>query len=445
MSLQFRGKAPSPSYKLIMIGLLLLSTPFLLFPGGYRLLALLLLPAIWLMRWALVGRVTPQTPLDWPILLILVMILVSMWATFDLSFSMGKITGLLLGIILYYAIVDLAGTEASLKVVITIFFLFGVALAIISALGTRWLYKLPLIEPLLSNLPRVFQGIPGAEEGFHPNQVGGVLILFIPLQVVSLIYWIRQTLPRSGHASRSKSSLQGIRRDKIADVLAVSFTGLSLLITAGVLLLTQSRGAIGGLAVGLVSIAAIRTRWGKVLAVFGLVALLVAIGSGALNDLATSNWEPEVTGTLNLASRLEIWSRALQGLRDFPFSGMGMNTFRRVMLVLYPAFSFSPTWNFGHAHNHLLQVGLDLGIPGLVAYLALWLGAGFLLGQTVLQARPPYYKAVALGLIGSFIAHFVYGLTDTVALGAKPGFVFWWALGLVAATHHLFYRDKLIS
>jgi hypothetical protein len=33
-------------------------------------------------------------------------------------------------------------------------------------------------------------------------------------------------------------------------------------------------------------------------------------------------------------------------------------------------------------------------------------------------------------LLGGFLAHFLYGLTDAVALGAKPGILFWMLLGL---------------
>jgi len=33
------------------------------------------------------------------------------------------------------------------------------------------------------------------------------------------------------------------------------------------------------------------------------------------------------------------------------------------------------------------------------------------------------------------LAHLVYGLTDAVALGAKPGLLFWMLLGLIAAPY----------
>jgi putative inorganic carbon (HCO3(-)) transporter len=427
---QVKEKSAAPFYKDILLGLLILAAPFLLFPNGYGLLALLALPAIWLIRWALTGRIAPRTALDWPILLILLTVLASMGATFDLSFSIGKIAGLLLGIVIFYAIVDLADTRSSLQTVLIFFILVGSGLAIVSALGVQWRYRIPLLRPLLDQVPKLLQDVRGAESGFNPNQVGGVLIFFVPLQLVLLGYWLKKKLPQPRDGER-----------KITSVFNVIFIGLSLLLTFGVLLFSQSRGALGGTVAGLVVIAAIRTRWGKVLALIGLIVLGLVIYLGAGEDLVTSGLETDVVETVDLAGRLEVWSRGLQGLADFPL-GIGMNNFRRAMPILYPGFTVAPTKDIAHAHNHLLQVGLDLGIPGLIAYLALWLVAGFLLYQVLAGTGAQFYQVIALGLAGSFTAYFIYGLTDAVALGAKPGFVFWWALGLVIATHNLFYKDK---
>ena len=42
---------------------------------------------------------------------------------------------------------------------------------------------------------------------------------------------------------------------------------------------------------------------------------------------------------------------------------------------------------------------------------------------------------MVLGLGGGLLAHAIYGLTDAVALGAKPGILFWMLLGLVAGLY----------
>ncbi len=424
-------KAAGSYYKDIMVALLLLAAPFLLFPRGYGLLALLVLPGLWGLRRLLVGQIIPRTPLDSPVLLLLVMTLVSLGATFELSFSIGKVAGLLLGIVVYYAVIDLSPDEAALRRLLAFFILTGLGIACLGVLGTRWPDKFPLLQSLLERLPEALRQMRGAEDGFNPNQVAGVLLFFVPLQLMLGWYWLGRLSPRK-------------KSGKAGSFLALLLTGLSLVITGGVLLLTQSRGGLGGLVIGLLALAAIRTRWGKLLTLATAAALAWLLYSGVLSSLLGPGLETESAGTLSLVARVEIWSRGLAGLQDFPL-GMGMNNFRRVMPVLYPTFSVNPTSDVAHAHNHLLQAGLDLGLPGLVAYLALWLGAGVMLLQTIRPAHRPLYRAVALGLLGGLTAHFIYGLTDAVALGAKPGFVFWWTLGLAAAVYCLSQRSTAVE
>ena len=47
------------------------------------------------------------------------------------------------------------------------------------------------------------------------------------------------------------------------------------------------------------------------------------------------------------------------------------------------------------------------------------------------------YRAVSLGILAGLVAHHVYGLADALALGSKPGLVFWLLLGLLAAMRRL--------
>ena len=80
--------------------------------------------------------------------------------------------------------------------------------------------------------------------------------------------------------------------------------------------------------------------------------------------------------------------------------------------VLCPFSPYNPSVTITHAHNELLQVAIDLGIPGFVAYVALLAGLN-------------------LGLGASMLAHQVFGLTDAFLLGTKPGVVMWMIMGLI--------------
>ena len=102
-------------------------------------------------------------------------------------------------------------------------------------------------------------------------------------------------------------------------------------------------------------------------------------------------------------------------------------------------FLISPDFDVSHAHNHLLQAALDLGLPGLIAYLSIWLLAAVMVVQTW-RAAGPSQRVLAVGLAAGLLAHFVYGMTDVVALGAKPGMFWWWLLALLVANWQLTFR-----
>jgi len=82
---------------------------------------------------------------------------------------------------------------------------------------------------------------------------------------------------------------------------------------------------------------------------------------------------------------------------------------------------------------------LDLGIPGLVAYVAL-LSVALMMGVDVWRrAQEPWIRATAQGLVCGIVAQQVFGITDAIALGAKIGIFFWLALGLLAAMYRLIW------
>jgi putative inorganic carbon (HCO3(-)) transporter len=192
-----------------------------------------------------------------------------------------------------------------------------------------------------------------------------------------------------------------------------------------------------------------RWRWYSLIALVVLAIVLgffVASRWETVNTWATGNdLAADPALSLNsLEGRLEIWSRAIYGIRDFPFTGMGMNAFRKIVPVLYRLVLISPDVDIGHAHNEFLQAALDLGIPGLIAFLALYIGAFWMLADVWRATRHPRLnierwslgtRSLALGLGGGLLAHLLYGLTDAVALGAKPGVLFWMLLGLIVGLH----------
>jgi putative inorganic carbon (HCO3(-)) transporter len=399
--------------------------PALLFPSPGRLAVLAVVPVVWFCARTAGGRVVPRTPLNAAVWLLLAMVVVSLYATFDIRFSLGKVSGVLLGTLLFWASARRLTTSAALKVGTVGFVLAGVGLAIVGLLGANGASKFPVLGVLAARLPVAIRGVPGAEDGFNPNAVAGCLVLFVPLQVALVTAGLHRWLVPTAKSRWVGTSL-------------VIIQVMLLALTVGTLLLMQSRGAWAGLVVASVAFLVWHSRRTRVLgAVAALTVIVVAgtLGAKTLGGLAVSRAGPGMAGTIS--GRMALWSSAIYAIQDFPFTGMGMNAFRRVMPVMYQASLISPDIDVAHAHNHVLQAALDLGIPGVVAYASIWLSAAALLVVVYRRADERIYRAMASGLGAGFIAYFVFGMTDTIALGSKVGVLFWLMLALTVGLHRV--------
>ena len=426
--------------------LLILAAPFLLFPSPRNCPVMLVIPLLWIAAGLVARQPLPKTPLSLSLLLLFIMVLVSEFATFDMASSLPKISGMVLGSGLFFSLIYSTRSEKGIQVGLGVFLAVGLGITSLGLLGTRWFNKITFLQPVVDRLPDAVRGLPGAESGFQPNEVAGALLWVFPLvlSLVGLIF-VQKKWPERLHRSRRTA-------------------GLGLLITlifmGGVFILTQSRTAFIALLVTFLCVPGVllvhKRRW---IYLVGIATLVIgfAIASwqlGWMQNLYTStssNSDP--IGSLDtLNGRVEIWSRAIEGIRDFPVTGMGMNIFRCAINQLYPLFSLSSALDIGHAHNEFLNAALDLGIPGMVAFFSIYLVSFWMLvqiwrrnqylfigEQTHIQRSlfdsPASIQALVIGLSGSLLAHALFGMADAVALGAKPGILFWMLLGLITGLY----------
>lgn len=412
--------------------LLLITAPLLLFPSAWRSLALLVLPLIWIGNRILTGHFVPRTPYDGVVLCLLIMVLISLYATYDIAVSLPKIAGVLLGVSMFYAVVNVSGTLRHLRWTLTAIMLLIAAFCGLALVGTDWGRKVPLLEQVGSLLPIWVRGLPGADAGFHPAEVGGTLTWIVFLPLTALIgLWPQR------HTSRI--------------VLVLIALGAMSVFLIGVLMLTQSRSAWLGVAGGAALLLWLMGRWGRVILIGGLAAGIVAavlLGPDRLwpgTSVQATASELGTVFTPGLSDRVEIWSRAIYGIQDFSFTGMGLGTFRYIMPVLYPLFIVSPDVDLGHAHNEWLQAGVDLGLTGLIVFVALQ-GLSFVLSYRAFRwPLPLAVHWMMAGVLAGLVAHSLFGLTDAVALGAKPGIFFWLLLALTAAVWRLEPGPSLVA
>lgn len=398
--------------------ILLILLPLFMFPEGLRSLVLLVIPMFWGLRLLAGERLVPTTPYNGSLLVLLVMVGIGLITSYDPLLSGPKAAGVLLGVALMLATTEFS-RRSSLWSTVVAFLAIGVAMAIIGLFGSIWAPPFDFLNEARALLTVRVLAVPGTVGGLvNPNELAGVLGWVAPLAFACTIGMSRRLWP--------------------ANKIVVFTLASTTLLLSFVLVATLSRGGILALSTALVIVLAfyLTPRWRLVLVIGFVVILLIVVSYGS------SSMQQDLVGdTLGLNGRLEIWARALLAIGDFPLTGVGLNAFRRVVHVLYPLFGVSSEIDLAHAHNHLFQVALDLGLPGLISYLSLWFISAGLLWSTAGSLRKrgatghPYYALVA-GLSGSLAAGWIFGLFDVVALGARPAFLWWLLLGMTASVNY---------
>jgi putative inorganic carbon (HCO3(-)) transporter len=413
--------------------LLLLAAPFLLFPTvslPITILMLVLLATSWLAALLFTGRVDlPRTPFNVIFLVWGLFIAVSILVSADPDLSMPKATGIILGLATWRYLALVVRRRRHLYPAFLLFILAALAFVLVGILSLQAMLKIRFLADLA---PVQRLALPGnTSDAVHPNLLAGTICLFLPFVVGVLVTW------------RPARYRQAIRFGLLL------ITVLTLLI----LVLTQSRSGWIGMSAGLLTLFG---AWAILLppsrprmalrlsllavALTGLLVIVLA-GPQRIQQLWLDPPEQTIIGTFaTLNYRRELWPWALAAVSDFPFTGVGLGAFRAVLLRLYPS-SLSTANDIGHAHNIFLQTALDFGLPGLVAYLAALLLAGALLWRMARldgQLRP-----FALGLFACLVAFHAFGIADAVAVGAKPGLLYWLLLGLVTAMNRVSRRGFL--
>lgn len=399
-------------------GFLLLLSPLFLFPSGARGLVLFVIPLFWLARKLAYGKLFAKSPFDLAIICLLIMTGLSAFVSFDIALSLPKIVGVLFGIAIFYAVLDFSRFLTPWPVV-SAYLAGGFLLALIGLVGTDWSPPFEFLNRIHSWPPVNSIAIPGAVGGvINQNELAGALAWIAPLALACLLGLGRRLWDRKK--------------------LVFSFVLLVCLLTSFAMIATTSRGGILALCVGAGVVVAffIPSRWRVVLGVGLVTALLVA----AAFDMGSL--DRDIMGdSLGLSGRIEIWSRALLAIGDFPLTGIGFNGFRQIVRVLYPLFTIPADIDLAHAHNHLLQVALDTGLPGLIAYVSIWLISAGLLWEARIKlvrrglTEHSNYSLIA-GLAGSLAGGWMFGLFDAVALGSRPSFLWWMLIGLTGAVYY---------
>lgn len=355
------------------------------------------------------GRWLGPSPLVLPWVIWLAMVPVTLWATVAPELTQEALAALAAQGIAFWAMSTWTRSDGRMEWAWGGLMLAALALTGLSLFWLEWSDRLFAVPAMVRSLAGGPGPLPG--EVVNKNVMAGVLVGLWPLALTwAATPWRRQRLWRKA---------MGVA--VAAAVLAV-------------LVLSQSRGAWLAAAGSLFLLAA--TRWPRL---WWLAPLALAAGVALLvRSPVASGLGGDALGGLD--GRLELWSRALYALQDFAFTGIGMGAFRRVIPLLYPYFIFEPTADINHAHNLWLQVGVDLGMPGLIAFLSMVLATAALLwhGLARCPAEAEQRRWFLRGAAAGLTAALIHGVLDVVTWNTRPAFLVWavWgaAVGVAAWT-----------
>lgn len=175
--------------------------------------------------------------------------------------------------------------------------------------------------------------------------------------------------------------------------------------------------------------------WRRVLALVLVLAAVALLFSLQLqrrtgNDRAIAI--PGATATVDQAKsavkadpRWEIWRFSLEKIAEHPLVGAGLG--RYVFRKAYPEFQPDVVSHW-HAHNMILNKGVQMGVPGMLTFLFLWLA---LARELMRHARKSAaHGSLAVAGLSIAAAVFAKNMTDDF-LVRDVALMFWLVMGLL--------------
>lgn len=421
-----------------------LLAPLLLFSGTFLLaeslpFVVLALFLFWPIR-LLSGRglffCSPHNGFLW---LLLLWLPVPFLVSTNAMLSWQAVGYLLLGVATYVAITNWTLTQNRPELIAVIICVVGIALA---AVGPRLIERVPT---KLLDTSEITLAVENAQlestESINSNVLAGGLLMAVPFLLAFAL---------------TSGALGGKKDDVAARGFGIFVSIISAIAFVGVMAvigLTQSRGAY--IAMAVVVCLVILLRWPRT---WPVITLIVAAGAGSLYYLdidAIIGYSAYDNSINSFSGRTEIWRRASEVIRDYPFTGAGIGTFGEVVPALYPYATYADTpsgfYNIPHAHNLLLQIGVDLGMFGLVLTICLFISSLLIFIRTYRKAQSANKQnlvfVLCIGGIGAIVAIWVHGIFDAVTWGTKLAFMPWLVLALATLLEqpHLQPRRKRSS
>jgi O-antigen ligase len=125
-------------------------------------------------------------------------------------------------------------------------------------------------------------------------------------------------------------------------------------------------------------------------------------------------------------------------------SGIGVG--KDAFAIVYPSYSLAGIESAPHSHNLYLQIGIELGIIGLVAFLVVILlmdiyNFTFYVNEKQMYKPARKYKLYSAAALCGVMAVLAQGMTDYVWYNYRIFLLFWLLLGLASAARKIARKE----
>ncbi len=189
----------------------------------------------------------------------------------------------------------------------------------------------------------------------------------------------------------------------------------------GALFLTETRAALGGLAVGgFLACVLLAGRRSRIWALAALVLFVAAAGLWIYHSRGSLAFSGRDPGT---QFRTMMWQDSVRLIGQHPWFGVGMETIRNHWMEWHIR-AYSYFHDESHFHNDMIQIAVERGLPALLAWV--WFVIAYLIFlvrlvfRSLQQSR--FAAGVVAGVLGSFVAlqltsivHYTLGI-ESVAM-----------------------------
>ncbi len=208
------------------------------------------------------------------------------------------------------------------------------------------------------------------------------------------------------------------------------------------LVYTWSRGAWLGFIFEMALFLLVSTSKSLVLAFLGIASVPFAplvLPSNIINRITSIG----NMGDSSTSYRVYIWNAAVRMAKNFGLSGIGVGS--EAFSKVYIKYSLSGIEKAPHAHNLFLQTWIELGLPGLLVFLAvivILIQCSFTFFKKSMDGKMKSGKYLSLAGFCGIMGVLLQGLTDYIWYNYRVYLMFWIVIGLTVAIQNFSCEDS---